>query len=153
MAHGDFVLIIVDLTMSRSEMCTLYLELMMLWTRWQGHDISLSTLDAWIEYWQVALDPKEAAKTGFITRDGHYEFNVMPFGLVNALDEFQHLMNLTLHGLTWHTCLVYLDDIIVFSSTFDQHLERLRQVLDRLEQANISLNWRSAPFVQIQLSI
>jgi hypothetical protein len=43
-----------------------------------------STLDAWTGYWQVALDPKDAAKTGFITRDGHYEFNVMLFGLVNA---------------------------------------------------------------------
>jgi hypothetical protein len=48
-------------------------------------------------------------------------------------------MNLTLHGLTWYTCLVYLDDIIVFSLTFDQHLEQLGQILDHLEQANISL--------------
>jgi hypothetical protein len=82
-----------------------------------------STLDAWTGYWQVALDPKDAAKTGFITCDGYYEFNVMLFGLVNAPGEFQRLMNLTLHGLTWHTCFVYLDDIIVFSSTFDQHLK------------------------------
>ena len=104
-----------------------------------------TTLDAWTGYWQVPLDPKDAPKTGFVTRDRHYEF-VMPFRLVNALGEFQRLMNLTLHGLTWHTCLVYLDDIIVFSATFEEHLVRLGQVLDRLEQANICLKLPKCTF-------
>ena len=55
-------------------------------------------------------------------------------------------MNLTLHGLTWHTCLVYLDDIIVFSATFKEHLVQLRQVLDRLKQANIRLKLPKCTF-------
>ena len=57
-------------------------------------------LDAWTRYWQVPLDPKDAPKTRFVTRDEHYEFVVMLFGLVNAPGEFQQLMNLTLHSLT-----------------------------------------------------
>ena len=96
-------------------------------------------LNAWTGYQQVPLDPQNAPKTGFITCDGCYEFVVMPFRLVNAPGEFQWLMNLTLHSLTWHTCLVYLDDIIVFSATFEEHLVLLEQVFDWLEQADIQL--------------
>lgn len=57
----------------------------------------------------------------------------MPFGLVNAPGSFQRAMNLILHGLTWKTYIVYLDDIIIFSNTFEEYLEHLGQVLDRLE--------------------
>jgi len=89
-----------------------------------------TTLDAWTSYWQIRLDPKDTLKTGFVTCDRHYEFVVMLFRLVNTLEEFQQLMNLTLHGLTWHTCLVYLDNIIVFSAMFEEHLVQLGQVLD-----------------------
>jgi hypothetical protein len=105
-----------------------------------------TTLDAWTGYWQVKMNPPDAAKTGFVTRDGHYEFVVMPFGLVNTPATFQCAMNLTLHGLTWHTCLVYLDDIIVFSDTFDEHFKRLDEVLSRLEAANIYLKLPKCTF-------
>ena len=64
-------------------------------------------------------DDKE--KTAFSAPGGHFEFNVMPFGLTNAPATFQRLMECVLAGLTGVECLIYLD-IIVFSSSFEQHL-------------------------------
>ena len=105
-----------------------------------------TTLDAWTGYWQIPLDEADRAKTAFITQNGLYEFKGMPFGLVNAPASFQRIMNLTLHSLTWKTCLVYLNDIIVFSNTFDEHLTRLTEVLDRLRGANIHLKLPKCTF-------
>ena len=63
-------------------------------------------------------------KTAFSTRDGLFEFNVMPFGLANAPAMFERLMEcvLKLAGLTY---LIYIDDVVVFTTNFNQHLERL----------------------------
>jgi hypothetical protein len=105
-----------------------------------------STLDAWTGYWQVPIAEEDRAKTGFVTKNGHWEWIAMPMGLTNAPATFQRVMNLILHGLNWKSCLVYLDDIIVFSSTFDEHLERLGQVLDKLEEANIFLKLPKCTF-------
>ncbi len=72
-----------------------------------------STLDLAAGYWQVEVDPKDREKTAFISDQGLFEFNVMPFGLCNAPATFQRLMDAVLAGLKWTTCLVYLDDIII----------------------------------------
>lgn len=69
----------------------------------------------------------------------HFEFNVMPFGLTNAPVTLQRLMECVLPGLTYELCLIYLDDIIVFSSTFDKHLRCLRDVLVALRDAHLQL--------------
>ena len=98
-----------------------------------------STLDLRQGYWQVENDPQTAEKTTFITRNGACKFKVLPFGLSNAPAIFQRLMNLVMMGLTWETCLVFLDDIVVIAKTFDEHLERLGVVLDRLISANLKL--------------
>lgn len=71
-------------------------------------------------------------KTVFSTPQGHFEFNVMPFGLTNAPATFQKLMECTLARLTPMESLIYLDDIVVFSKTFDKHVERLRRVFKPL---------------------
>src|SRR3954452_8321091 len=63
----------------------------------------------------------------------------MPFGLCNALAMFQWLMDAVLAGLKWTTCLVYLDDIIIFSKTFPEHVERLRGVFERIRKSRLSL--------------
>ena len=87
-----------------------------------------STLDLASGYWQVEMDPQDAEKTAFCTRYGLYQWRVMPFGLCNAPSTFERLMEKVLSGLQWKVALLYLDDIIVFSSTVEQQLERLRLV-------------------------
>ena len=96
-----------------------------------------TTLDLASGYWQVAMDESDKEKTAFSTMNGHFEFNVMPFGLTNAPATFQRLMECVLAGLTYEQCLIYLDDVIVFSSTFDEHLCRNRNVLAALREAHL----------------
>lgn len=98
-----------------------------------------STLDLASGYWQVEVDPKDKPKTAFITRQGLFEFNVLSYGLCNSPSTFQRLMDLVLADLQWTTCLVYLDDIIVFGKTFQEHLGRLEQVFRKLHGANLKV--------------
>ena len=101
-----------------------------------------STLDLASGYWQEEVDPADREKTAFATPDALYQFRVMPFGLCNAPGTFQRLMEHVLRGLHWSTCLVYLDDIIIFSKTIEEHLTRLREVLTRLRKAGLKLKPR-----------
>ena len=99
-----------------------------------------STLDLKSGYWQVPIREQDKEKTAFRTSSGQlYEFNQLPFGLCNAPATFSRLMDRTLAGLAWNICLYYLDDIIVFSSAWEEHLERLRAVCERLRRANLKL--------------
>ena len=98
-----------------------------------------STLDLSSGYWQVEVAKEDRAKTAFITRSGLYEFCTMPFGLCNAPATFERLMELVLSGLQWKVCLIYLDDIIVYGSTFDDELQRLEVIFSRLRKANLKL--------------
>ena len=110
-----------------------------------------STLDLRQGYWQVENDPETADKTTFITRRGAFKFKVLPFGLSNAPAVFQRLMNMVMQGLTWEACLVFLDDIIVISSTFEQHLERLSAVFGRLRSANLKLKPSKCKLFQLKV--
>ena len=98
-----------------------------------------STLDLASGYWQVEMDPADKEKTAFITPFGLHQFRVMPFGLTNAPSTFQRLMSTVLAGLSWVTCLVYLDDIIIFSRTVEDHWQRLTEVLQRLKEAGLKI--------------
>ena len=96
-----------------------------------------SLIDLKSGYWQIEIDPKDREKTAITTRDGLYEFVVMPFGLRNAPATFQRLMDTVLSDLKWITCIPYLDDILIFSKNFAEHMIHLKQVLTRLEIANL----------------
>ena len=98
-----------------------------------------TTLDLAFGYWQVEVEETDKAKTAFSTSEGHFEFNVMPFGLTNAPATFQRLMECVLAGLVEEECLIYLDDIIVFSTTFKEHLLRLGRVFQALCDAGLQL--------------
>ena len=107
-----------------------------------------TTLDLAAGYWQVGIEECDKEKTAFSTRRGHYEFNVMPFGLTNAPATFQRLMECVLAGLTGEQCLIYLDDIIVFSSTFEEHLQRPANVFIALRKAGLKLKPSKCFFAQ-----
>ena len=111
-----------------------------------------STLDCNSGYWQIPVDPADRAKTTFTSHEGLYWFRRMPFGLRNAPATFQRFVDITLAGLTWKSCLVYLDDIIVFSNTKEEHLEHLDAVLGRLYRAGLSLNLKKCHFIQESVS-
>ena len=98
-----------------------------------------STLDLKSGYWQIPMHEKDKEKTAFTCHKGLFEFNVMPFGLANAPATFQHLMRVVLNGIEWDGVLAYLDDIIVYARTFDEHLRNLDLVLSRLELHGLTL--------------
>ena len=112
-----------------------------------------STLDLKSGYWQVLIMERDKEKTAFRTSSGQlYEFNQVPFGLCNAPATFSRLMDRVLSGLRWETYLFYLDDIIVFSSTWEEHLARLRQVFERLRHADLKLGAEKCAFAAKEVS-
>ena len=104
-----------------------------------GSALWFSCLDLTSGYWQVEVAPEDREKTAFVTPCGLFQFCVMPFGLTNAPATFQRLMERVLAGLHWTTCLIYLDDILIFSATVQQHFTRLREIFDRLKQAGLKI--------------
>lgn len=98
-----------------------------------------STIDLAAGYWQIPLNPDDKEKTAFSTGTGLYQFCMMPMGISNAPPSFQRLMELVLRGLHWSICLIYLDDIIVYSADFPQHLQHLREVFQRFRMAGLKL--------------
>lgn len=98
-----------------------------------------SCMDLVSGFWQVPMAAEDKEKTAFSTGSGLFHFKVTPFNLKNATSTFERLMEIVLRGLLWHICLVYIDDIIVFSKTFAEHLERLQTVMDRLKSTGLKL--------------
>ena len=94
-----------------------------------------STLDLPSAYHQVYVSPGDSEKTAFICPRGMYKYKTMPFGLCNAGATFQRLMDIVMTGLHLDICLAYLDDIIMFSRSPEEHLDRLEVVFQRLEKA------------------
>ncbi|CAM2708521.1 unnamed protein product [Rotaria socialis] len=93
-----------------------------------------------IGYFQVGLDPKDRPKTAFSTRDQHYQFTVLPQGVTNGPPAFQRIVSQILGPTRWKYSLAYLDDVIIYSTTFKEHLIHLNDILNRLNYANFRLN-------------
>ena len=99
-----------------------------------------SSLDLKSGYWQVELEESHKERTAFTAGPlGLYECNVMPYGLSNGCATFQRLMEKAMGELQPHQCLLYIDDILVFSATVSEHLQRLNRVFEKLEKANLKL--------------
>lgn len=98
-----------------------------------------STLDLASGFNQVAMDPADKHKTAFITQFGLYKYNRMPFGLSNAPATFSRLMQRCFNELIFQILLVYLQDIIVYSETFKEYLDRLDRVFVRLKEHGLKL--------------
>uniref|UniRef100_A0A8P4KK44 ribonuclease H n=1 Tax=Dicentrarchus labrax TaxID=13489 RepID=A0A8P4KK44_DICLA len=99
----------------------------------------LTTIDLCKGYWQVPLTERSRELTAFRTPWGLFQFSVMPFGLHGAPATFQRLMDQVLCGFT-DFAAAYLDDIVIYSTTWEEHLEHLNAVLDRLHAAGLTIN-------------
>ena len=110
-----------------------------------------SSIDLASGYWQVEMDKRDRSKTAFICREGLFEFNIMPFGLTNAPATFQRLMDSVLRGILRKYALVYLDDIIIFSQTWEEHLHHLREIFQRLRNANLRMKFKKCRFATDEL--
>ncbi|KAJ1178839.1 hypothetical protein NDU88_004081, partial [Pleurodeles waltl] len=109
----------------------------------------LSPFDLTAGYWQIKLSEDAKPKTAFSTIGGHYQFTVMPFGLKNAPATFQRLVNTVLQGLEAFSS-AYLDDIAVFSSSWDDHLVHLWKVLKVLQKAGLTIKASRCQIGQVQ---
>jgi transposase InsO family protein len=118
-----------------------------------GGVMYFSKMDATSAYHQIPIAPEDREKTAFATWLGIFQWIVMPLGLTNAPPTFQRFMDVLLSGLNWKCCIVYLDDIIVFSRSFEEHLEHLRQVLTRIRDAGVVLKPSKCEFFCAEMSI
>ncbi|UYV71980.1 K02A2.6-like, partial [Cordylochernes scorpioides] len=112
-----------------------------------------TSLDLCSGYWQVEVEEQDREKTAFITPDGHYQFNVLPFGLCNGPATFERLMDTVLRTHKWKICLCYLDDVIIFSEDLHSHLNRLKTILECLKTAGLTLNASKCRFAYTKLLI
>lgn len=110
-----------------------------------------STMDAASGFHQIPMDPASIEKTGFTTKYGTFEFLVMPFGLTNAPSTFQRTMNGILGDFIGKFVLVFIDDLIIFSSSQQEHIKHLDKVLARLDKANLKLKIKKCSFNQNQV--
>ena len=107
-----------------------------------------SKLDLTSGYWQMRVKDEDIHKTAFTTRYGQFEFMVMPFGLCNAPASFQHLMNSIFQEFLDDFVIVYLDDIMVYSRTYEEHLKHLDIVFSKLRDNQLYAKLRKCEFMK-----
>ena len=104
-----------------------------------GQASFISKLDLTKGYYQIPVQEQVIEKTCFICHWGRFEFTRMPFGVKNAPAIFQELMQRVLHDTTTYA-MPYMDDVVIYSQTWDNHIRHIREVLDRLRAANLMVN-------------
>lgn len=110
-----------------------------------------STLDLNSGFHQVQVDPSSIHKTAFSVERGHYEFLRMPFGLKNAPSTFQRLMDEILKGYINNICLVYMDDIIIFGTSLEEHLQNIKLIFQRLRDTNLKVQVDKCEFLRKEI--
>jgi hypothetical protein len=108
-------------------------------------------LDMRSGYHQVRMLPEDEFKTAFKTHHGHYQFKVMPFGLTNAPTTFQCIMNQVLHPFLRTFVMVFLDDILIYNHSLEEHISHLQQVLKVLRNNKLYLKSSKCTFAQHSL--
>jgi len=115
-----------------------------------GGTTIMTKLDMTRGYWQVPITSSDMGLTGFVTSHGHYHWRFMPFGLRNASATFSRLVTKVFKGLE-EFCEAYLDDMMVFSRSWEAHISHLQQVFERVRLANLKLNIRKCEFANANL--
>ena len=110
-----------------------------------------TVLDCYSGFWQIKIAEEDKVKTAFSTTSGHYHFHRLPYGLSNSPASFQRLIDVVLRNLTGTECFVFIDDVILFSDTIQEHARRLEHVLQRFEKANLQLQPEKCLFAQPQV--
>lgn len=111
-----------------------------------------STLDLLSSYHQIQMRPSEEYKTAFSTHVGHYEFRIMALGLSGVPGTFQGAMNTILKPLLRRCVIVFFDDILVYSSTLEEHIDHLRQVFSLLAKEQWHVKLSKCKFTQTEIS-
>ena len=101
-----------------------------------------SVFDIASGFHQIKMSPEDSHKTAFSTPYGHYEFNRMPFGLKNAPATFQRLMDLVLTGLQGTELFVYLDDIVLYANSLEEHAEKFNKLMERFKSSKSQITTR-----------
>jgi hypothetical protein len=112
----------------------------------------LSTIDLASGFHQIKMVPEDEAKTAFKTHHGHFQFRVMTFDLTNAPGTFQYLMNVIFGKYKRRFILVFMDDILVFSKTLEEHIEHLHIIFPTLLEHKLYIKFSKCTFAQQQLS-
>ena len=110
-----------------------------------------SKIDLKDAYYQIQIKEGDKWKTAFYTHYGHFEFLIMPMGLTNIPATFQSYINNALRGYVDDFCVVYLDDILVFSHSNEEHTHHLELVMERLRQFDLYANAKKCSFFQEEL--
>ena len=108
-----------------------------------------TTIDMSWGFYQLPMVEESQDYTAFSTPFGSFKWLRMPMGLTGSPNTFQSLMEQVLVGLTWKTTVPYLDDCIIFCSTAEEHIERLREVLERFRFANLKINPKNVNFSEL----
>jgi len=111
-----------------------------------------SVFDLASGFHQIPMHESDAQKTAFSTPFGHYEFKRMPFGLKNAPATFQRLMDRVLSGLQGTTLFVYLDDIVIYARSLQEHERKFNQLAERLRNANLRLQPDKCEFLRREVT-
>ena len=105
-----------------------------------------TTLDALWGYWQVPIAERDLDKTTFTSHIGIFRYKRMNLGLRNVPATFQRALDIFLSCVRWNTCLVYIDDLVIFSKTEEEHFTQVSHVLDLLEEAGVKLKLKKCFF-------
>jgi len=111
----------------------------------------LSSIDLTSGYWQCELKPECREITAFLYRGRNYQFQVLPFGLVNSVAEFQKILDKVLGPELLEFMAIYVDDIHIMSRTFQEHTEHLKMIFEKFTKYNVKINIKKSHFLQQQI--
>ena len=110
-----------------------------------GHTKNRTKFDLLRGLWQIPLTDTAKEIFAFVTPDGQYQYNIMPFGMKYSPATLQRLINMIITGLD--SCKAYIDDAIIYSEQWDQHIKTIREYCERLSKAKLTINLAKSEFV------